>query len=133
MSKIVYVIRGVSGCGKSKLAMELAPPTHICCADDYHMVDGVYCWKAENQHLAHLQCFKRFYSLTEHGYGPVVVANTNTTEKEIKKYLDRAYEQGYEVISIVVENRHGNKDVHGVPEEVLVRQEENIRKSLKLR
>lgn len=133
MSKIVYILRGVSGSGKSTLAAELAPASHICCADDYHMEDGVYQWKAENLYETHYECFKKYFELLERGYGPVVVANTNTTEREIKKYLDAAHEFGYTVISLVIENRHGGKNVHNVPNHVLEKQEQNLKRSLKLR
>lgn len=133
MSKIVYILRGVSGAGKSTLAAELAPPSHICCADDYHMEDGVYKWKAENLYETHYECFKKYFELLELGYGPVVVANTNTTEREFKKYLDAANEFGYTVISLVIENRHGGKNVHNVPDHVLEKQEQNLKRSLKLR
>jgi NEDD4-binding protein 2 len=49
----------------------------------------------------------------------IVIANTSTTEKEMKPYLDLAKEFGYRVFSVVVENRHGGINVHNVPEETL--------------
>lgn len=133
MSKIVYILRGVSGAGKSTLAAELAPSSHICCADDFFMEDGKYVWREQQLNKAHLECFKKYFELLELGYGPVVVANTNTTEREVKKYLDAAQEFGYTVISLVIENRHGGKNIHSVPDHVLEKQEQNLKRSLKLR
>ena len=51
----------------------------------------------------------------------VIVSNTFTTEKELKFYLDMADVCGYAVTSLVVENRHGNNSIHGVPEETMVK------------
>ena len=52
-------------------------------------------------------------------YRKIVVSNTSTTERELQPYLDLANEFGYTVVSLVVENRHGNTNVHDVPQETL--------------
>jgi len=134
MSKIVYILRGVSGSGKSSLAKELAPSSsHICCADDFFMKGGEYIFNPALHGEAHKACFNKYCELVDMGYGPIVVANTNTTEKEISSYTQMALANGYQVFSIVLENRHGSKDVHNVPDDVLKRQEQNLRNSLRLR
>ena len=46
----------------------------------------------------------------------IVVANTSTTEREMQPYMDLARQFGYMVYSVIVENRHGNVSIHGVPE-----------------
>lgn len=53
------------------------------------------------------------------GASKIVVANTNTTEKEMQPYFDMAKQYGYRTFFIIVENRHGNTSVHNVPEESL--------------
>ena len=50
----------------------------------------------------------------------------------MKPYIDMAEEYGYTVFRIIVENTHGNTDVHGVPEEVKQKQAQRLRNSLKL-
>jgi hypothetical protein len=45
------------------------------------------------------------------------VSNTFTQEWEMQPYYDLAKEYGYMVFSIIVENRHGGKNVHNVPED----------------
>jgi hypothetical protein len=62
----------------------------------------------------------------------VVVANTNTKEREFSFYESAAKEVGAVFISLVVENRHGNKDIHGCPQNVREMQAENIKNSLLL-
>jgi hypothetical protein len=37
----------------------------------------------------------------------------------MKPYLDMAVETGHEVTVLIVENRHGNKSVHNVPEDTI--------------
>lgn len=49
----------------------------------------------------------------------------------MKPYLDMAEIYGYRVVSLVVENRHGNSSVHGVPEETMKKMEDRF--SIKLR
>jgi hypothetical protein len=55
------------------------------------------------------------------GYSKVVVSNTFTQEWEMQPYYDLAKEHGYRVYSIIVENRHGGVNSHGVPQETLER------------
>lgn len=49
----------------------------------------------------------------------IVIANTNTTEREMHPYMDLARQFGYKVFSVVVENRHGGTNVHNVPDATL--------------
>jgi hypothetical protein len=58
-------------------------------------------------------------TLNDQFYREIVVSNTSTTEKELQPYLDLANEYGYKVVSLIVENRHGNSNVHSVPQETL--------------
>jgi hypothetical protein len=50
----------------------------------------------------------------------IAVSNTFTMEWEMQPYYDLAKEHGYRVYSLIVENRHGGVNEHGVPEEKLV-------------
>jgi hypothetical protein len=62
----------------------------------------------------------------------IVVANTNTKERDFAFYEKAAKEAGAMFISLIVENRHGNKDIHSVGDLIRKRQEDNLRNSLKL-
>ena len=55
----------------------------------------------------------------EFGNSEIVVSNTSTTEKELQPYINLANEYGYNIVSLVIENRHGNKNEHRVPDETL--------------
>jgi hypothetical protein len=49
----------------------------------------------------------------------IVVSNTFTQEWEMKPYFELSEKYGYKVFSIIVENRHGGTNEHGVPEDKL--------------
>jgi hypothetical protein len=49
----------------------------------------------------------------------IVVSNTFTQEWEMKPYFDMAETYGYRVFSLIVENRHGGVNQHGVPQDKL--------------
>lgn len=100
-------------------------------ADKFHMKDGKYEWKPEFVKASHERCFSTFKLALKDEIGPLVVANTSTTEKEFKRYMDAAIEHGYQVFSIVVEHRHAGQNIHNVPEETLRKMEERF--EIKLR
>jgi hypothetical protein len=52
------------------------------------------------------------------GYN-VIVSNTSTTEKEVATYVAIAAETFAKFVSLIVENRHGRENIHGVPPEKL--------------
>ena len=52
-------------------------------------------------------------------FAKIVVANTFTEEWEMERYYEMAERYHYRVHSIVVENRHEGKNVHGVPKDKL--------------
>jgi phenolic acid decarboxylase len=51
----------------------------------------------------------------------VVVSNTFTQEWEMEAYYKLAEMYGYRVYSLIVENRHGGVNEHGVPQETLTK------------
>lgn len=122
MDKMLYLIRGLPGAGKSTFARQLA--STFCAehveADMFFMLRGQYVFDVRELHNAHKWCQERSEFLMDLGR-PVVVSNTFTTEKELKPYLALAEKYGYRVTSLIVENRHGNQSVHNVPEETLVK------------
>lgn len=119
MNKTLYLVRGVAGAGKTTFAETLANLLEVNYyeADKYfYDEDKVYRFKAEHLKEAHTECriyAERVMQLTD---DPVIISNTFTTEKELKPYLDLAEKYNYRVVSLIVENRHGNKSVHNVPE-----------------
>lgn len=135
--KNVVILRAVSSAGKSAFAdyiQALDPNTVVCCADDYFTdSDGNYNFDINQIKQAHFECFDKFQCAIERFESNVVVANTNTSEWEFSKYKDYAETNGYTVFVVVIEKRHDNMNDHNLPSGVMDRQEQSIRKSLKLR
>ena len=119
MQKTLIIVRGVPGSGKSSFAEYLVDNQYICTADDYHMKNGVYDWRPENQGAAHLSCQTKCENLMKISHPKIVVANTSTTAKELQPYYNLAKKYGYKVFSVIVENRHNGVNIHNVPEVTL--------------
>jgi hypothetical protein len=124
----LYLIRGVSGSGKTSLASEMSHAMKISLfeADQYFYDDeGVYRFDARYLRTAHNDCqLAVHYALTEGR--SCIVSNTSTTEKEVQVYKDIADEYNANFVSIIVENRNGTTSVHDVPEEVLKKQRQRF-------
>lgn len=128
MKKVLILVRGIPGSGKSSLAGLLTKA--ICCADDYVTYNGVYMWKPETIGASHAWCQRKCRRYMQIGASRIAVANTTTTEKEMQPYLDMAQEFGYIVFSVIVENRHSGVNTHNVPEATLEKMRERF--SIKL-
>ena len=129
--KTCILVRGVSGAGKSTFVQECFGRFCNLEADMYFMKDGEYLFEPSKLKQAHGWCQSEAERQMKFGYD-IVVSNTFTTEWEMKPYLDLAEKYGYTVFTVIVENRHGNKDVHNVPEETRQKQVERLYKSIKL-
>jgi tRNA uridine 5-carbamoylmethylation protein Kti12 len=122
--KTLILLRGLPGSGKTTLAKSLSNAlTGHAEADIYFTDDkGNYNFDASKLKQVHDWCQKETESyMKPFGFDTVIVSNTFTTEKELEPYLKLAKKYDYQVVSLIVENRHGNKSVHNVPEETLLR------------
>jgi len=118
MEKTLIIVRGIPGSGKSTFAGLLGRA--ICTADDFHTDRaGNYKWHPANISKAHEWCQRKCKRFMKTGIERIIVANTSTTEKEFKPYMNMAKHYGYKVFTVVVENRHGGINSHGVPAETL--------------
>ena len=118
--KTLYIVRGVPGSGKSTFAKSLGG-THFE-ADMFFMKDGVYKFDVSKIKEAHKWCqdsvnTAMILNNTSWLNETIVVSNTFTQEWEMKPYFEMADQYDYRVFSIVVENRHGGMNEHGVPED----------------
>lgn len=138
---VVYLVRGVSGSGKTTLAHELASLTNgystassfIIAADDFMLDEhGKYVFEVGKLGAAHKKCFSGFCAALDQGINIVVVHNTFTTNNEIQPYVDAAAATGYSLVSLIVENRHGGHDIHGVPQATREAQAAKLRNNLVL-
>jgi predicted kinase len=122
MEKTLYIVRGIPGSGKSTFAKSLAG-THFE-TDEFFMVDGEYKFDPTKLKEAHRWCQDSVNTamILNHTAGLnncIVVSNTFTQEWEMEPYIQMAKTYDYKVFTVIVENRHGGVNTHGVPEDKL--------------
>lgn len=115
--KELYLLRGLPGSGKSTLAKSLGGKHFE--ADMYFVRDGGYKFDVTKLKDAHEWCRSSVGGLMINEEPKLVVSNTFTQEWEMEPYYKLAEKYGYRVHSLIVENRHGGVNEHGVPEEKL--------------
>jgi predicted kinase len=113
--KRLWLIRGVPGSGKSTAAHYLANGNPVFSADMWFEKDGEYKFNPAELGKAHENCRKTTEQAMLGEVSDIFVTNTFTREWEMEEYFKLAQSYGYFVFSLVVENRHGEKNVHGVP------------------
>ena len=112
----LFIIRGIPGSGKSTFAKNLAT-VHFE-ADMFFMDEnGVYNFDASRLGEAHSWCKHAVKGAMKVGVDKIAVSNTFTKKWEMEPYTLMAEEFGYRVFSVIVENRHGGRNLHSVPEE----------------
>lgn len=116
MENVLYLIRGLPGSGKSTFAKQLGGK-HFEADMYFTSPDGEYHFVPERIQDAHTWCRHGVMEAMKNGEPLVVVSNTFTMEWEMEPYYTLAEELGYMVFSIIVENRHIGKNIHGCPEE----------------
>jgi len=119
--KDLVLVRGISGSGKTTVA-NMFNGIHITTDSFWYDAQGNYNFDASKLSEAHEWCRKSVDILMSNGEETIVVHNTFTKEWEMKPYFDLAKIYGYRVHTVIVENRHGSKNVHNVPDDVLEKQ-----------
>jgi len=121
--KELYLLRGLPGSGKSALAKSLGERNYYE-ADMFFMENGEYKFNPSNLKAAHEWCRQTTQEAMAGWNGNlpkerIIVSNTFTQEWEMKPYYELAERYGYRVYSLIVENRHGGVNEHGVPDNKL--------------
>jgi predicted kinase len=111
--KQLILFRGLPGSGKSSLSESLCDDVYS--ADMFFERTGEYHFEPSQLRDAHEWCRSHTEAALHAGVPIVGVANTFTQEWEMQAYFDLAKEYNYRVSSIIVENRHGSENLHGVP------------------
>ena len=120
--KVLYLLRGLPGAGKSTLAKSIGAIYFE--ADMFFMEGNEYKFNPLKLKDAHAWCQNQVRISMKNANGGmtptrIAVANTFTQEWEMESYYKMAEEFGFTVFSIIVENRHGGVNTHNVPEDKL--------------
>lgn len=135
--KTFYLVRGCSGSGKSSFASTLSeflPKSYWAETDKLlHDEDGTYRWTEQRVCWAHFETARMLDAAFKSGcYDNIILSDTSVRLKDIKAYLEMAETYGYRIVSMVMENRHGSKDLHGLSAEKLKAQRESLLSTIKL-
>jgi len=120
--KQLFLLRGLPGSGKSTLAKDLSGGAGQCHfeADMFFLDDDSnYVFDASRIKQAHQWCQDQVLRAMNGDMHIIVVSNTFTQEWEMEWYFNIAEKYGYRVYSLIVENRHGGINEHGVPADKL--------------
>ena len=104
-NKVLYLMRGIPGSGKSTIAGMIADATNgiICSTDDFwYDEDGVYNFNIAQIGIAHVQNQIKVDELMIAGHESIIVDNTNVDQKSMQPYIDMAARYGYVVQMIQV-------------------------------
>lgn len=122
----LILLRGLPGSGKTTLAhIILQHPAgfeqEVLSTDDFfENENGDFNFDSTKLREAHNYCQFRCSERMRQEKSRIVVANTFTQEWEMEEYIKMAERYKYRVHSVIVENRHGNENVHGVLEDKLL-------------
>lgn len=124
MNKIVIILRGTPGSGKSTFCKTLDSP-RVCSADFFfNDKEGNYKFDGAKLHMAHKYCMTCFTTAIKYNEKLIVVDNTNIFKKHYQDYVTIAKENGYEVYQKVMTGNYTN--VHGVPQEKVEQMKSNF-------
>ena len=121
----LILLRGLPGSGKSSLGEVIlyCPGSNspdVLSADNFFIDDkGNYNFDSSKLKQAHNECQLKCAERMKLEISRIVVANTFTEKWEMDSYYEMADRYKYRVHTVIVENRHESKNVHGVPDEKL--------------
>jgi len=133
----IIITTAASGAGKSTFSKLLCDNqlgwVSVEADSFFYDSQGNYNFDASKLGLAHKSCQDQFLRyLKEPSVKTIIVANTNTKPADYKFYEDAANKLGCRIFHIIIQNRHGNENVHNVPFQTLDRQKDNILNNIKL-
>jgi predicted kinase len=119
----VYILRGVSGSGKSTFASRLSKNKIVHSTDDYFYKNGKYRFDISKLEYFHKKNFEEFVKSLKKRKRNVVVDNTNLLCSFANPYIQKAKEHGYRVILVEFQPKgrefHYKRNVHRVPKSVI--------------
>ena len=121
-TKTLFLIRGLSGSGKSSFARHIWNNYAIFEADKFFCdEEGNYNFDLSKLDEAHKWLYKEVEEAMcdSEEYFEIVITGTLSTDEDVDRYRALADKYGFMVVSLIVENRHGGKNVHDVPQEVI--------------
>ena len=136
--RILYIMRGCPGSGKTTLARELRGETgRVFSTDDFFVQsDGEYVFDPNKIAEYHKRNQGKARKAISEGVSPVVIDNTNTTAWEMRPYVETGLRHGYKIQFVEPDTswRYDPdqlflKNSHGVPLESIKRMLKRFQKN----
>ena len=116
----IILLRGIPGSGKSTLAWTLSESGKypVYSVDDFFTDPaGKYQFDHQKNHLAYEQCRTNTETAMKNGVEKIFVDNTFTIDWEMDPYIELARKYNYRLFVVTVENYHGSRNIHNIPDE----------------
>lgn len=123
-TKLLVLMRGLPGSGKTTLAKEMKGPTGVVLSTDDFFCDkhGRYIYDPSKIGEAHQWNKHRAIQRLKQGKTPIIIDNTNLQAWEMKPYVQLALQYGYEVSILDMDTSWklsskelARRNTHGVP------------------
>jgi deoxyadenosine/deoxycytidine kinase len=129
----IIIIRGLPGSGKTSLAELLSENKKypVFSVDQYFTdEEGNYSFDYKKNYLAYEHCIQNVLNEIKKKTKKIFVDNTFTLDWEMEPYFKMASEFKYMIFVFTVENYHGGKNIHGIPDEQLQKMAEKYKVQL---
>lgn len=97
-SKVLVILRGLPGSGKSSLAAKLKFSGEVFSTDDFFIENGEYIFDPYKLNEAHVWNKQRTKQALERGVSPIIIDNTNVEAWEMAPYILLGKKYDYEII-----------------------------------
>jgi len=128
-SRILYIVRGLPGSGKSSLALSIADEVYE--NDDFFTQgNGVYKFDPAHLPAAQTTCYSNVKNAMERNVRRIAVANVFSRSQLLDEYFKLADVFHYRAFSLITENRAGHQNVHNVPPDRIASMRKSFQVSL---
>ena len=122
-TRVLYLIRGVSGSGKSHLAWKITP-CEVSADNYFYDASGKYKFMSGKLYEAHKFCQNETEIYMRMGDYEIAVHNIFARRWELEPYYKLAEKYGYKVVEIIIKSNF--KNIHGVPAEKVEKQRQRF-------
>lgn len=116
---MIYILRGIPGCGKTTYCKNNFPDAIVCSADNFFIKNDIYAFDASKIGEAHKHSFSKYCNSIPLETRDIIIDNTNIEAWEISPYIAVAnlYEKEYIILNFICDQQVAfNRQQHGVPE-----------------